>query len=105
MSLRFLYRKIQVSKRICSFHRCGQPILRNIARDQNGHLYHYGCLQSARDEQYRCLECYQTFDATEAGQYEKQTVRDGEVVELIGVSCPSCGSQNVKSVGGLQSNV
>jgi hypothetical protein len=66
MSIRVLYRKIPVSIRICSYYQCHKSILRNIDRDKNGHLYHHGCLLSAREERWRCLECYAQFDATEA---------------------------------------
>lgn len=88
MSLRFLYRKIPVNKRICNYYRCQKPILRNIAEDKDGRIYHWGCLQSARDERFRCLNCYAIFDATEVAldfQFGKLTLL-----------CPHCGSFNLR---------
>jgi len=92
MSLRFLYRQMPVSRRVCSYYRCQKPILRNIAQDKTGALYHWGCLQSARDEQYECLECASSFDGTEVvlTDYGDKTV----------VGCPSCGSVNLRSMRG-----
>jgi hypothetical protein len=99
MSFRFLYRTVPVAKRLCSYYRCQKPILRNIARDKTGHLFHYGCLQTARDEQYRCLECFSIFDATEAAFTEKQIVQGDEVQQALQPICPNCGCQNLKPLG------
>jgi len=96
VSLRFLYRTVPVHKRICSYYRCMHPILRNLTRDKNGHLYHYGCLQTARDEQWRCLECNFTFDATEASFFEVENVRNDCNTELLRPQCPNCGNQYLK---------
>jgi hypothetical protein len=100
VSLRFLYRKIPVAKRICSYYRCQRPIIRNIARAQDGRLYHYGCLQSARDEVYECLECYLHFDGTEAGFVDAQKFRGDMMQEGFRPACPNCGSSNLKTLGG-----
>jgi len=96
MSIRYLYRTTPEAQRICSYHFCGKRILRNIAKDKAGRLYHYGCLQRALDEQYRCLECFLTFDATEAVLEEKQKLYGDEIKELLGIICPSCGSRNIR---------
>lgn len=96
MSVRYLYRIVPRSKRICNYYRCQQPILRNIACDKNGAIYHYGCLQSARDEQWRCLECFMTFDATEGSFETVEDERQGEFRERLIMICPSCGSHNLK---------
>lgn len=96
MSIRVLYRKIPVSNRICSYYQCHKPILRNIDRDKNGHLYHHGCLLSAREERWRCLECYAQFDATEASFEEITDSRQGEFRERIRVLCPHCGCRNLR---------
>jgi len=98
MSIRYLYRKIPKSKRTCSYYHCQKPILRNITRDKNGHIYHYGCLSDAKDERYRCLECGSLFDATEAAFAEHQIVQGDEVRQSLEVICPNCGCQNLKSL-------
>jgi hypothetical protein len=102
MSLRVLYRKIPASKRICKYYRCQQPILRNIDRDKDGHIYHHGCLMSAQDEKWRCLECFVTFDATEAAFVETQDFRNEEFHERLKAVCPNCGSHNVKSLSSAE---
>lgn len=93
MSVRYLYRQLPVSQRICSYYRCQKPILRNIAKDKNGALYHYGCLNSALDEKHRCLNCFMIFDATEA------TFTDLGTDSLV-MACPSCGSTNITNARG-----
>ncbi|HLE74948.1 MAG TPA: hypothetical protein VI864_02760 [Candidatus Bathyarchaeia archaeon] len=98
MSVRYLYQTIPRSKRICNYHRCQQPILRNIARDKNGAIYHYGCLQSARDEKWRCRECFLIFDATEASFEETQIFKNDEFRERYHPICPHCGSHNLKAM-------
>jgi DNA-directed RNA polymerase subunit RPC12/RpoP len=94
MSLRRLYSSIPLDRRLCSYYRCQKPILRNIDRDRSGHIYHHGCLMAAQDEQYRCLECYLTFDATEAAFDLCQSSFNDEFREKLTVVCPSCGSRN-----------
>jgi hypothetical protein len=64
LSVRYLYRVLPSSKRICSYWRCQTTILRNLTRTEDGRLWHYGCLQTAKDEQFRCLECGSTLDGT-----------------------------------------
>jgi hypothetical protein len=96
MSLRIIYRKVPPSKRLCNYYRCQKPILRNIDRDKDGRIYHHGCLMSAQDERYRCLECYSMFDATEVALYEKQRFQGDGVKQILSVSCPNCGCQNLK---------
>lgn len=99
MSLRILYRKVPASQRICSYYQCLKPILRNIDRDNQGHLYHHGCLLSAREERYRCLECYLQFDATEvAFEAETKIQREGFMRETMRTHCPSCGCMNLKRI-------
>jgi len=100
LSLRFLYRKLPVTERVCSYYRCQRPILRNIARDKDGHLYHWGCLQSARDEQYRCLECWTVFDGTRVAFHEVQSSYSGEFRASFTPACPECGSFNLKNLRG-----
>jgi hypothetical protein len=101
MSLRRLYGSIPLNKRLCNYYRCQKPILRNIDRDKNGHIYHHGCLMAAQDERYRCLECYLQFDATEASFDSEQSSFNDEYRERLKVMCPSCGSTNIKSLGGF----
>jgi hypothetical protein len=96
MSLRFLYRKVPVSQRRCNYYRCQRPILRNIARDKAGHIYHYGCLQSALDEKFRCVNCLNVFDATEAAFDTKQIFKQGMFSERLQIMCPNCGGTNIK---------
>jgi DNA-directed RNA polymerase subunit RPC12/RpoP len=96
MSLRRLYGSIQTDKRRCSYYRCQKPILRNIDRDKDGHIYHHGCLMSAQDERYRCLECFAIFDATEASFDIKPIIKDDDATERLQIICPHCGSINLK---------
>jgi DNA-directed RNA polymerase subunit RPC12/RpoP len=98
MSLRRLYGSIPIDKRLCSYYLCQQRILRNIDRDKDGRIYHHGCLMSAQDERYRCLECFTIFDATEAAFAEHQIVQGDEVRQSLRVICPNCGCQNLKSL-------
>jgi len=96
MSVRALYQKIPASKRLCNYHDCPSPqILRNIDVDKNGRIYHHGCLLDAREEKYRCLECFTVFDATECGFVEAQKIAGDEISEGVKPVCP-CGSLNVK---------
>jgi hypothetical protein len=97
MSLRVLYRKVPKAKRLCNYYRCPQPIiLRNIDRDKNGHIYHHGCLMSAQDERYRCLECLCVFDATDAAFDSKQVIKGDDIAERMQIICPHCGCHNIK---------
>ena len=101
MSLRRLYGSIPTNRRICNYYRCQKAILRNIDRDKDGHIYHHGCLMTAQDERYRCLECFTIFDATEATFEEHQIVQGDEVRQALQVICPNCGCQNLKNVRGF----
>lgn len=85
MSLRFLYRKLPASKRLCSYWRCQGSILRNITESDDGRLWHYGCLQTAKDEQHRCRECNSLLDGT---QVSLADYADGQPT----LSCGNCGS-------------
>lgn len=96
MSIRYLYRSLPKSGRTCSYYRCHDPILRNIARDKAGRLYHWGCLQTALDEQYKCLDCYDNFDATEAVLEEKQKFVGDSQKTLYSLACPNCGSRSIR---------
>jgi hypothetical protein len=96
LSSRFLYRKIRPEKRLCSYYRCQMSILRNIARTKDGRLWHWGCLETALDEQYRCLDCYGTFDATEVVLEEKQKFVGDSQKTLFSLACPNCGSHNMR---------
>lgn len=98
MSFRFLYRTVPAAKRICSYYRCLKPILRNVTRDKGGHMYHYGCLQTAKDEMWHCSECNFTFDATEASFFEVENVRNDCNTELLRPQCPNCGNQHLRPV-------
>ena len=100
MSVRYLYRTIPRSKRICNYYRCQRPILRSIKLDKNGAIYHYGCWQTAKEERWRCRECWMTFDATEASFEEAQDLRNDEFRERYRVTCPGCGSTNIKKISG-----
>ena len=39
MSIRYLYRVLPASKRICSYWRCQGIILRNLAKTEDGRLW------------------------------------------------------------------
>jgi hypothetical protein len=96
MSLRALYRRIEPKKRICSYYKCRERIQRNIDRDKDGNIYHHGCLMDAQDEEYHCLDCYSTFDATEACFTEKQQFFNDNFRVQLKPICPNCGSSNIK---------
>jgi DNA-directed RNA polymerase subunit RPC12/RpoP len=96
MSLRIIYRRTQPSKRLCNYYRCQKPILRNIDRDKDGRLYNHGCLMSAQDEQYRCLECFSIFDATKAGFTPRQIIQGDSIGDGLQIVCPNCGCMNLK---------
>jgi len=84
MSVRYLYRVLPASKRICSYWRCQTQILRNMSRTEDGRLWHYGCLQTAKDEYHRCQECGSTLDGT---QVSLADYADGQPA----LSCGNCG--------------
>jgi DNA-directed RNA polymerase subunit RPC12/RpoP len=98
MSLRVLYRQIQPSKRLCNYYRCQKPILRNIDRDKDGRIYHHGCLLSAKEERYSCLECFMRFDATEAAFQERLKTVGDQMQQVFRITCPGCGSENLKQL-------
>jgi len=98
MSLRRLYGSIPTNKRACSYYQCQKPILRNIDRDKDGRIYHHGCLMSAQDEQYQCLECFTVFNATEAAFTSCQKIQGDSIGEGLRPICPNCGCQNLKSL-------
>jgi hypothetical protein len=100
MSLRFLYRQMPVTKRVCSYYRCQEPILRNIAKDKKGRLYHYGCLMSALDEKFQCLECLNRFDGTDVVFEVAEKWVDNQVSQILLVRCPHCGCENIKRLYG-----
>jgi len=93
MSFRFLYRRVAVQNRRCAY--CQKIIRRNIVKDKNGQLYHWGCLQTAREQKYRCLECYTTFDATEAAWETVESSRNDDFMERRRPVCPHCHSMNL----------
>jgi len=88
MSVRYLYKVIPRSKRLCGYYRCKRPILRTIAKDEEGRIFHYGCLLSAREERYRCLNCHMAFDG-------REVALDYQFGELT-VICPGCGSSSLR---------
>jgi hypothetical protein len=96
VSLRSLYRQIPSAKRTCNYYACQDPILRNIDRDKKGRLYHHGCLLSAQDEAYRCLECYAIFDGTEVSFEFEEHYKADEVSQRVILSCPHCGCRALK---------
>lgn len=88
MSVRYLYRVLPASKRICSYWRCGTQILRNLTRTADGRLWHYGCLQSAKDDHFQCFDCNSRLDGTEVNQVDFDEGRK--------FACGNCGSTNLK---------
>jgi len=88
LSIRYLYRVLPSSKRICSYWRCGTQILRNIAKTDDGRLWHYGCLQSAKDDRFHCLDCDSHQDSTEINVAD---FGEGPIF-----TCGNCGSTHVK---------
>lgn len=102
MSIRRLYQTVPVKQRLCTYYRCQRPVLRNIDRTKDGRIWHHGCLMEAQDERYRCLECYYQFDATEASFDVQHKCFNDEFSERLKPMCPSCGSTNLKSLGGLE---
>lgn len=85
MSLRYLYRKYAPEERICPG--CRKPIIRNIAVHE-GELWHYGCLQEAKQWKYRCLNCHRVL--------RKLDVAESQVMGVPLLSCRFCGSTGVQ---------
>jgi len=55
VSIRQLYRKVPVEKRLC--HYCGKPVLSNIDLI-DGEIWHHGCInQAGLQPTHRCAEC------------------------------------------------
>jgi hypothetical protein len=96
LSFRFLYKRVPVQDRRCAY--CERVIQRNIVKDKNGLLYHWGCLQDAREEKHQCLECFATFDATEATWETSQSSYNDDFRENRKPVCPHCGSINLKNL-------
>ena len=90
MSLRRFYSTLPVQSRQCSW--CQDPILRNIDQDKDGRLYHHGCLLTARETQYECLECYAHFNGTEANFEEGTAVDGNDWKRSRKTLCPHCGA-------------
>lgn len=91
MSLRRLYRSVPKDERLCSYHGCQKSILRNIDEDDEGNLYHHGCLMDAKDETWRCLDCFTTFDGTHVTAIDFDGSRPTKC-------CGFCGSHNIKRI-------
>lgn len=91
MSVRYFYQCIPANERICS--RCQHPILRNIAKTPDGRLWHYGCLNTAKDEHHQCPECYASFDGTEALVSEYETGQGDTFTMSVKFACPYCGAE------------
>lgn len=89
MSLRYLYRKISSKRRLCNW--CGNPILRNIDEHDSA-LYHHGCLMTAKDTYFKCLECLNRFDGTHVNQTD---FGDGLGPQL---TCGNCGSTHLQRI-------
>jgi len=99
MSDRFLYRKVPLDKRVCNWIHCQNPIQRNIIRTKDGRMWHYGCLQSAKDTHYQCIECVATFDGTEVNFVEGGSGYGDDFRQQWKPQCPSCGA-DLKSLAG-----
>ena len=89
MSVRHLYQAIPESQRICSFYRCQQPILRNITKTEDGRIWHYGCLMTARDQKFYCFNCQAQLDGTQ--------VTPIDINGQQNFACLLCGSMNIKT--------
>jgi len=88
MSVRYLYRVLPASKRICSYWRCQGIILRNLAKTEDGRLWHYGCLQSAKDDHFYCRNCFARLDSTQVAQAD---FGEGPIF-----TCGNCGGNRLK---------
>jgi hypothetical protein len=104
MSVRYLYRALPLSQRICSWIHCQNPIQRNIIRTKDGRMWHYGCLQSAKDTHYQCLECVATFDGTEVNFEEGSSGFGDDFRQQWKPQCPGCGAnlRSLASQGGIE---
>jgi DNA-directed RNA polymerase subunit RPC12/RpoP len=96
MSLRRLYNSIPIQARHCTW--CHNQIERNIATTPDGRLWHYGCLNDAKDTHYECVECFSRFDGTEACLEEIQSMRGDDFTTGRKASCPNCGSSDMKGL-------
>ena len=97
MSDRYLYRRIPVAQRNCSW--CQRAILRNIARTKDGRLWHYGCLMTAKDARFQCSECVGSFDGTEVTLELKQSTYGDDFRQIMKAFCPSCGGPAKSLIG------
>jgi len=89
MSVRYLYRKVPVSRRTCSYYACQGPILRNIIQTEDGRIWHYGCLQTAKDQRFHCFDCFADLDGTEVDKLDL----DGQENFV----CRLCGGTNLRT--------
>jgi hypothetical protein len=89
MSDRALYRTIPLAQRICCF--CDDPIERNLLRTKDGRLWHYGCYNTARDQHFKCNECFASFDGTEAAWEDNERSVGEEFKRGKQAVCPYCG--------------
>ena|SRR3972149_7371702 len=96
MSVRYLYNTLPSSKRVCSYYLCRKPILRNNAKTGDGRLWHWGCLNDARDEHFKCTDCFARFDATEASFEECERGLGDEFRQGLSPVCPFCGAPILK---------
>jgi len=87
MALRYLYRELSSSRRRC--RGCGKTIRRNIALHK-GELWHYGCLQEARQKRYRCLDCGAILSRLE--------LVEGSSLGVDYLACGSCGSTRIRTL-------
>jgi hypothetical protein len=91
VSIRQLYEKIPIEKRLCPF--CGTPIHRNIAII-NGQLCHYGCMNKAGlKPTHKCLDCYSYLTPD---NIIRASFTPGQQATK---TCGNCGSPNLKSLG------
>ena len=104
MSDRFLYRKVPLDKRVCNWIHCQSPIQRNIIRTKDGRMWHYGCLQSAKDAHYQCIDCVATFDGTEVNFVEGNSSVGDDFRQQYKATCPSCGAElkNPNQMGAVE---
>jgi hypothetical protein len=99
IKVRVLFRRIPPSQRICTYYRCAEKVQRNPDFDKQRRLYHHGCLLDARDEWFSCLDCFSSFDATEASFEEVQRSFNDDFSQRLRPTCPNCGSPNLKGRG------
>jgi len=96
MSDRHLYRELPPSEIICTW--CHNQVERNILKTSDGRIWHYGCLNTAKDTYYECLECFSTFNGVEASLEETQITSGDEFKTGHKAWCPNCGSSNVSGL-------